>query len=66
MPPNCYYPISQLEAQTNEKLAQVYQQLLQAGADKHESEREVRLKETIANLQRIFPGTLYIAFPAFC
>ncbi|GLB42404.1 putative structural maintenance of chromosomes protein [Lyophyllum shimeji] len=31
-------------------------QLLQAGVDRNESEREVRLQETLANLQRIFPG----------
>lgn len=48
--------ISQLEQQANEKLAKIYQDLLQAGVEKSESEREVRLKETISNLQRIFPG----------
>ncbi|KAG6813644.1 hypothetical protein H0H92_008881 [Tricholoma furcatifolium] len=48
--------ISKLEAEADEKLQSVYQQLLQAGVDKNESEREVRLKETLANLQRIFPG----------
>ncbi|KAJ7598927.1 condensin complex subunit SMC1 [Mycena floridula] len=48
--------IQQLEAQANEKLASIYTQLLQAGVDRHESERETRLKETIQNLQRIFPG----------
>lgn len=47
---------SQLEAEANEKLQSVYQQLLQAGVDKNESEREARLKETLASLQRIFPG----------
>jgi len=45
-----------LDAEVDEKLQNVYQQLLQAGVDKHESEREVRLKETLASLQRIFPG----------
>lgn len=29
---------------------------MQAGVDKHESEREVKMKEVITNLQRIFPG----------
>ncbi|KAG6852767.1 hypothetical protein C0991_009264 [Blastosporella zonata] len=48
--------ISKLEAEADEKLQGVYQQLLQAGVDRNESEREVRLKETLANLQRIFPG----------
>lgn len=49
-------PRRQLEAQANEKLQNVYHQLVQAGVDKNESERETRLKETITNLQRIFPG----------
>ncbi|KAJ3819709.1 SMCs flexible hinge [Lentinula raphanica] len=48
--------ISQLEAQANEKLQSVYQQLLQAGVDRNESERERKLKETLTSLQRIFPG----------
>ncbi|KAH0579770.1 hypothetical protein H2248_002607 [Termitomyces sp. 'cryptogamus'] len=48
--------ISKLEAEADEKLQGVYQQLLQAGVDRNESERELRLKETLANLQRIFPG----------
>jgi hypothetical protein len=42
--------------ETNEKLADVYQRLLQAGVDRNESEREVKLKETLSSLQRIFPG----------
>lgn len=37
-------------------MTNIYQQLLQAGVDKNESEREARLKETLSNLQRIFPG----------
>ncbi|EDR03647.1 condensin complex subunit SMC1 [Laccaria bicolor S238N-H82] len=48
--------IAKLDAEVDEKLQNVYQQLLQAGVDKHESERETRLKETLASLQRIFPG----------
>ena len=48
--------IRQLETQTNEKLVEVHNKLLQAGVDQRESEREVRLKETLANLQRLFPG----------
>lgn len=47
---------SQLEAQANEKLQSVYQQLLQAGVDRNESERERKLKDTLTSLQRIFPG----------
>ena len=45
-----------LETETNEKLADVYQRLLQAGVDRTESEREAKLKETLSSLQRIFPG----------
>ncbi|KAF8650227.1 hypothetical protein AX16_005342 [Volvariella volvacea WC 439] len=48
--------ISNLQAEAEEKLTNVYQQLLQAGVDKNESEREAKLKETLASLQRIFPG----------
>ncbi|TFK38253.1 condensin complex subunit SMC1 [Crucibulum laeve] len=48
--------IAKLEAEANEKLESIYHQLLQAGVDKHESEREVKMKEMLANLQRIFPG----------
>ncbi|KAF9225691.1 condensin complex subunit SMC1 [Gyrodon lividus] len=48
--------ISRLETEANEKLADVYHRLLQAGVDKTESEREVKLKETLASLQRVFPG----------
>ncbi|KAK7020211.1 Structural maintenance of chromosomes protein 1 [Paramarasmius palmivorus] len=48
--------IKQLEDQTNEKLQKVFQDLLQAGVDRGETERERRLKETLASLQRIFPG----------
>lgn len=49
-----------LEAETAEKLEGVYQQLMQAGVDRNESERETKLKETLANLQRIFPGWFLI------
>lgn len=45
-----------LEAEAGQKLEGVYQQLMQAGVDRNESEREMKLKETLANLQRIFPG----------
>ncbi|KAK7062210.1 structural maintenance of chromosomes protein [Favolaschia claudopus] len=48
--------IKQLEAQANEQLQNVLNQLYEAGVDKHESERETKLKETLANLQRLFPG----------
>lgn len=48
--------ISKLETEINEKLVDVHNKLLQAGVDQKETEREARMKETLANLQRIFPG----------
>ncbi|KAJ3507775.1 hypothetical protein NLJ89_g6117 [Agrocybe chaxingu] len=48
--------ISKLQVEADEKLQTVYQQLLQAGVDRQESEKEAKMKETLANLQRIFPG----------
>ena len=45
-----------LEAEANEKLGEVYQKLLQAGVDKTQPEKEAKLKETLASLQRRFPG----------
>jgi hypothetical protein len=51
-----YFPDSQLEQELNEKLGEIYHQLLQASVDRQESEKEARLKETLTNLSRIFPG----------
>ena len=48
--------IEQLEKETNEKLVDIYEKLTQAGVDQQESARDARLKETLANLQRLFPG----------
>ena len=45
-----------LHVEADEKLQNIYHQLLQAGADKHESDREAKLKETLGSLQGIFPG----------
>ncbi|EKM82180.1 hypothetical protein AGABI1DRAFT_36117 [Agaricus bisporus var. burnettii JB137-S8] len=45
-----------LEAEADEKLQAVYQQLLQAGVDRNQNEREMKLRETLANLQDLFPG----------
>jgi hypothetical protein len=36
-----------LEAEGGEKLEGVYHQLMQAGVDRNESERETRLKDTL-------------------
>ncbi|KAK4689768.1 structural maintenance of chromosome 1, partial [Tremellales sp. Uapishka_1] len=48
--------ISQAETILNERLQETYHQLLQAGVDKRETEREARLKEALASLKRVFPG----------
>ncbi|OCF71781.1 cohesin complex subunit psm1 [Kwoniella mangroviensis CBS 8886] len=48
--------ISMRETEINERLQETYNNLLQAGADKRENERETKLKETIASLKRVFPG----------
>ncbi|TFK73385.1 condensin complex subunit SMC1 [Pluteus cervinus] len=48
--------ISNLEAEAEEKLTKIYQDLLQAGVDRNESEKEARFRETLASLQRVFPG----------
>lgn len=45
-----------LETEINEKLQDVHNKLLQANVDQRESERDARMKETLATLQRIFPG----------
>ena len=47
---------SKLQVEVDEKLQNIYHQLLQAGVERQESEKETKMKETIANLQRIFPG----------
>ncbi|WWC61082.1 uncharacterized protein I303_103660 [Kwoniella dejecticola CBS 10117] len=48
--------INMRETEINERLQETYNKLLQAGVDKRESEREAKLKETIASLRRVFPG----------
>jgi len=50
---------SQLEKEINEKLGEIYHQLLQASVDRQESEKEAKLKETLTNLSRIFPGIFF-------
>lgn len=47
---------SKLEQEAEEKLTQIYRDLLEAGVNRNESEREARFRDTLANLQRIFPG----------
>lgn len=46
----------QTVAELNEKLAQCLGSLQQAGADKNESNREAKTRETIASLKKTFPG----------
>lgn len=48
--------INQRETKLNDTLQTCYNKLLQAGHDQKESEREARMKETFATLQKIFPG----------
>lgn len=48
---------SQLEKEINEKLSDCHSKLMSADVDRKESEREARLKETFAALQKMFPGT---------
>jgi structural maintenance of chromosome 1 len=47
-----------LEAEANEKLESVMGQILQAGLDKSENDKDLKQKENLASLQRIFPGTM--------
>ncbi|KAL7424073.1 Structural maintenance of chromosomes protein 1 [Cryptotrichosporon argae] len=44
------------ETEINERLQTTYNQLLEAGVDKRQSEREARLKEALSTLKRVFPG----------
>ncbi|KAK9464657.1 RecF/RecN/SMC [Lipomyces arxii] len=44
------------EQELNEKLQKCLNELIDASADRRESERELRMKETIASLKRIIPG----------
>lgn len=46
----------QTETELNEKLVECINSLTQAGADKRESERDAKFRETLANLKRTFPG----------
>jgi len=47
---------SMKETEINERLQDTYNKLLQAGVDKRESEREIKLKEVLQSLKRVFPG----------
>ncbi|KZT54653.1 condensin complex subunit SMC1 [Calocera cornea HHB12733] len=48
--------VNQLERELGEKIQDTHDRLLEAGMDQRESEREMRLKETLDELQRLFPG----------
>jgi hypothetical protein len=47
---------SRLETETNERLQEALNQLLAAGVHKRESDSKAKLRETVSNLKRIFPG----------
>ncbi len=48
--------IQSREVQVNKSLQECYSKLLAAGHQQRESEKEAKLRETIATLQKIFPG----------
>lgn len=48
--------IGQRETALNDTLQSCYTKLIQAGNEARESEREVKMKETVATLAKIFPG----------
>ncbi|KTW31066.1 cohesin subunit SMC1 [Pneumocystis jirovecii RU7] len=48
--------IAQKEVELNEKLQECLNKLLQINADKRESERELKTKDIVNTLKRIFPG----------
>ena len=48
--------ISLQETEINDRLQEALNKLLQAGGDRRESEREAKMKETLASLRRVFPG----------
>ncbi|ORY92961.1 condensin complex subunit SMC1 [Leucosporidium creatinivorum] len=47
---------AQTEAELNEKLLDTYNKLQQAGAERMESERDAKFRETLASLKKTFPG----------
>ncbi|SCV74401.1 BQ2448_6833 [Microbotryum intermedium] len=47
---------TQTETELNEKLLDALNKLQQAGAEKQESERDAKFKETLSALKRTFPG----------
>lgn len=50
------YAVSQKEQSLNEKLQDILNRLMQAKIDQNESEKELRFKECLRNLQQIYPG----------
>ncbi|KAG8906175.1 Structural maintenance of chromosomes protein 1, partial [Tulasnella sp. 408] len=46
---------TQLEIELNEKLQKIHDQLREAAQDSNETAKEARLKDMMANLQRLFP-----------
>ena len=48
--------VAQMRTELEEKLQEVLRKLIEANDGRHSSHKEVRMKETIATLKRIFPG----------
>ena len=48
--------VSRLETEANERLQEALNQLLAAGVHKRENDSRAKLRETVSNLKRIFPG----------
>lgn len=46
-----------IEIELNEKLQKLHDQLREAAQDSNETAKEAKMKDTLANLQRLFPGT---------
>ena len=48
--------VAQMRTELDEKLAEVANKLLEADGGRKQNEKELRMKETIATLKRLFPG----------
>ncbi|KKY14283.1 putative cohesin complex subunit [Phaeomoniella chlamydospora] len=48
--------VAQLRTELDEKLAEVANKLLEADGGRKQNEKEIRMKETISTLKRMFPG----------
>ncbi|KAL5036733.1 Structural maintenance of chromosomes protein 1 [Batrachochytrium dendrobatidis] len=48
--------LNQIEGEITEKLSEISSRLLQERADRHESERNKKFRDTLETLKRLFPG----------